>query len=590
MSGYPGGFYPGGGYPGGAPRAGAPADDVHVVTDSAAASESAVRGGSTTFVGDLADAVDYETVVDRAGDGDGATASESAIVAGLSAPSAAEVDDAATAAETVTTTGLGSSVPPPPVVIATSFARFVPHVGADEADTRLDLTAAPWSVLFEGTSWEPAEMNTQRSSSMLVDGETVTGMAARNRILRVRLMLNASTDDDAAVALGALDRELDRDENVLWWQPTDQLPRMWLHTYRSPRYTPRLDLGIGLHTIDLEIESAPYFLGDPDSFPITISRDPSVSGNPCYVDLPAIKGDAATELYLTTTSTGLSQRRVAFAVRSRGTPANVPWYRQAEVLTPGTDAATGAGGTQASGPGQNIIVVDFGSGNNFDAQRLTGAFPGSGTPSRDWYGTYRMFVRARVSDSSTTVRLRGGNGMSLNRPASIPVGLPGPVWRWMDLDLVSFPAGNPGRNAGYGQAHAVAGSFLWVNAERIDGAGDLHLDGVMLLPADERYALVTFSTVSGGSYFVVDAPSGEVYPLNSAGGLSLPTGVVPGYDGDLPSVVPGAANRLFILAGVDTTYQMGTGAEVGTAMAIAGSDSFNVTVWPKYKTLRGDSS
>ncbi len=517
---------------------------------------------TNTNVTDSAWVSDWDTVTDGLGTGDEtAVAVESVATTGLGFGNKA-VDDEANAVDSAVAVGLdtggGTTTP------GDCDVRFVDGISLSAA-TRFDFFGPSWTVLFEGSDTTPPEMADQRASSMLVDGELVTASVWRNRIVTLVLLLKASTPQQAAVELRDLARELNRTTNVLWWQPNTALPPTFFRTYRSPDYQIEADWGINLHRVTLRLEAEPLARDLAENLTATINFDPAAATNPCYVDLPAVKGDVPSPLYITSASTSLSGRKVALATRRRGDPDAFTWYRQADALTLGAD--TTVTGPDSSASGGSAARVSFATDTSSVA-RVSGTFPIDGG-SVDWRGTYRMFARVRLNGSTTVIKVAGGTTMSRNQAVTLTAASAS-NYVLLDLDRVRIPYGNAGRAAGFGPESAAAAATLLVYAERVSGIGTCDIDYVFLVPADMDYVLAQCPTVSGGSQVVFDGPNAAVYGRNSAGDLTASTGIVAHYGGTLPQVDPAQANRLFLLPGVESNTST---PQTGTAV-------LNLTYWP----------
>lgn len=536
--------------------------------------------GTPTLAADAATIVDTDTTVAGLGQDDAASTSDSAIATGLGVGTDVSVSDDATVTDAAVAVGLDAAPPPPPEPPDTTLAsniRFVDGASAS-AQIRMDLDAGYWRALFDGTDAALPGMDDMRVSSMFSDGEYIAASAYRNRTIKLTLLLDAPNAATAATEIQKLQRELDRDTNVLQWQPNVNLPSMYFFTYRGPDVTSNLDWGLQNHRFELDIEAEPFAIGDPVTSNVTVNADPAVVSNPGYFDMSDVKGDAPTPLYITTTAAQVgSGALTAWAVRRHGTPANVRWYRRADDtgLTLGVDAAR-VTGRPDTGSGTTVRVT-FAT-TTASALRLSGVFPYTGSGSVDWRGLYRVFVRAA---STGTVRMQVATGTDTasrgQRVLLDPNGI-GPAYSVTDLGLVQLPVGNVGRRAGYGSEHAASGSLLYFYAEQAS-SGTLEIDWIRLVPTDECYGLAAPPTWSGGSGAgcAFDGVANETYARNSAGELAHYGTRVPYVDGQLPEVSPTAAvNRVFMVPGIDAA----------SAVANASAISLQVTYWPRYLLAR----
>lgn len=523
---------------------------------------------------------DWDATTAGIGQDETATLSESAVTVGLGVGNSSQLGaDNIGLSESARTVGLNTGPPPPPITAFNSVIRWVDSVSST-AGVRMDLENSYWTVRFDATSTPTPQMEDQRSSSMLADGELISASVYKNRTVHLDLLLKAPTASIAATEIQRLQRELDRDTNVLMWQPDTRLPAWYFRTYRGPDVTSDLDFGLVLHQFQIAIEAESFALGERvDLGSMTVSFDPAAADNPCYLDLAGIKGDVDTPLYITTADTKFSARRIAMATRRRGTPANMRWYRHASTLSPAVDAAQSTGGQAQGASGAPIVKVNFAT-TPANTTRLSGTFPAATQGSADWAGTYRVFARLRLNiNSVVNVQLATGTTVaSRNQKVTLDQATAG-SFITVDLGLVHLPVANAGRNAGYGPAHPVGGSTLYLLMERLSGTSTVDIDFMFLMPADEDYALVQFPQITNGSQAVMDGPNGDVYSQNQNGELEGPTGaVVPYADATLPSVSPSAlTNRVFLL----------TGLEAGALTTpISGQAVVDLAYWPRYLLVR----
>lgn len=538
--------------------------------------------GTGSLAADAASVTDWDTATAGLGSDEAARGAESALTSGLGAVNADEpVTDTAQGTESVRTTGLGSVTPPPPppVVVVVeagdTVVRFVDSVSVT-AGLRMSLSNTYWTVLHKGTETPPPPMRDQRSDSMLCDGSLITGSVYENRTITLALQLKAPTAAIAATEIQSLQRELDRETNVLYWQPNTLLPAQWIRTYRGPDVTQDIDWGINLHHFTVTIEAEPLAIGAPVTRTVTMYNDPNASTNPCWVEFQDVLGDVATPLYLKSADTILGGRKVAVGTRRRGSPSSVTWFRQAENpgMTLGADAVVNT--ANASGASSSSMVrVSFAS-TPANAVRLSGLFPAASGGTTDWRGAYRVFMRARLNNGVIKVQVATGTTVaSRNQQVTLAETS---SWMWYDLGVVNLPVGNVGRQAGYGAEFPGGPSTLRFYAEQAS-SGSFDIDNIFLMPADETYALAQLPTMNVGASVVMDGVNGDVYPVTAAGELAESTGsFIPYADGQLPTVSPGAVNRLFILAGV-------TGANLQET-TFGSFYSLDVTYWPLYRVIR----
>jgi hypothetical protein len=453
--------------------------------------------------------------------------------------------------------------------MATSRIQFVDSI-SDTATLRLDLDAAPWRVLQAGTDTPPPPLRRVVSQSFLTDGATIPQTAYDNRIITLALQVSSKNPDVVATQLQKLNRELNRDQNILRWQPDTSQPAQYFRTFRAPDYDPNMDYGVGTHGVVVAIPAEPFGYGPMQTLgTFTINNDPAAGSNPLYFDTSAVIGDVETPLYITHT-TNFAGFTALLAVRRRGTPSAGVYVVQAEAMTQGTDTATAAGGATFSGSGSNESTTTFSSVSDY-ADRLTAILP-SNTASADLRGTYRVFARQKKSASGSVMwqhlRLAG----NIDNPTNIVPD--STAFMHNDLGLIQIPSGVNAPSDGYGPALGAIGVSCVLRATRTSGSGSLQTDYFLLAPADQEMAIVDWPGTPGSTTWVYDGPNDECYwrgssPVNYA--LSASGGSAPIYRGGLPLVSPNQANRVFF---------------VKLDGAVSDQTSITVSYWPRYLLMR----
>ena len=156
------------------------------------------------------------------------------------------------------------------------IVRFVDKI-ATSPTTRLDLMAAPWSVMTRGTDVSPPELDRAMVSTLLTDGVRVPAAAYGHRILKLQLMLAATSFEAAQTAYQALARELDRPTNILMWQPNGASSPVFFRTFRTDAGAVGEFLDwAAKKTITISILAEPFAYGQRvDLSPVTVYNDPA---------------------------------------------------------------------------------------------------------------------------------------------------------------------------------------------------------------------------------------------------------------------------------------------------------------------------
>lgn len=292
-----------------------------------------------------------------------------------------------------------------------------------------------------------------------------------------------------------------------------------------------------------------------------------------------VLGDVETPLFLRFAAADVraTGRYVsAVGVRRRGTPSAVPHLLQAETMTPLTGTTLQANDPVMTGPGQNFMRVATFTGS---ACLTTPTHPLAA--STDVRGTYRVFARIRKGTGGDGITLQlqygiGGGGLiTSERVATLPAGT---TIRWVDLGLLQIPVGPDPVADGYsGVPLAAEGIRISLLPQRVSGSGHLDIDCVLLLPADDRFAVVKWPEDTGPVDLIADAAASQIYAVGAAGQVypCAPTELA----GALPVVSPAQDTRVFFALEVGDTSIAG---DVKTETTLV-----TPSYWPRYLYVRG---
>jgi hypothetical protein len=245
------------------------------------------------------------------------------------------------------------------------------------------------------------------------------------------------------------------------------------------------------------------------------------------------------------------------AARRRGV-TGTPFFMQAESANVlGADTTFPANDAAMSGTSNNYSRTTFATDASITARLSYVPWPTPHLPTKDQRGTYRVFacVRKTVAADQIKVGLEYLGG-------SVPVGgvatyvvndlvtlsTSTTARQIVDLGLVQVPAGTDPIYDGYsGVEIGVLGRDLHLRAGRTSGTGNLDVDYLLFVPADDRLSIVDWGDASATTdEFAVDAvsqmvytriTSGEIYPAGSA--------QVAGSVGVMAS--PGGPTRLYFV-------------------------------------------
>lgn len=475
------------------------------------------------------------------------------------------------------------------------YLAFVDSIGTNPT-VRLDLsggTRGPFNFR-DGSRMDPPPLRRSIPASLLADGGTPTSAAYDNRnvVLQLQPMVNGKfmAPDAAAAQMQLLFRELDRPFNFLRYQAGTAAP-VFFRTYRSGPDAVDFDPIQKQLTVTLLAE--PFALGLKEVISgVTVTNNPAAGANGMFADITAsqAKGDVETPLSVTftngTAGLGATGRlRSALSMRRRGTPSATPFFLQAEAMTMSiADTTVQANSAAMSGAGSNFVRTTFAT-SAIMANRLqtTTRFPTSA--SVDARGTYRVFARVRQNTAADVIDMRLLYGSSTIQITGDTVRLPvdtgpsAPTIKYVDLGLMQIPIGyDPVYDGASGVELSAEGNFLFVQAQRVSGAGSLDIDVLLFVPADDRLELIKWPEVqnfSTDSFVAEGGARPAAYCLNTSGQVSS-TELIEIAGGGM-MITPGRVNRLFFVRDVGT----GT-AQTGAGDSVTATNVLTLSYFPRY--------
>lgn len=426
--------------------------------------------------------------------------------------------------------------------------------------------SAPLEVMADGSSFGTPELRKARTSTLLTDGDLVAASSYGNRLLRMRIKLGAdmANKDAAAAQVQLIARELDRETNFLRYRPGTTQP-VFFRTLRSDFSAIEWD-GVSAFAT-MEVEAEPFAFGLPETVSgIVVTNDPAAVSNGMFFDVSGVKGDVEAATQIADTSNAFYNSTIWLATRRRGTVANTPFVKQAEAMSLGTDTTLPGNDATMSGSGSNYARCTFATATM--QMRLQSSFPTNTTT--DARGVYRVIAGIKQSVSSDEITLQ----VRIISPASGDVVFTGDTIspinsstrQHVDLGLISVPFGaDPIYDGPSGVLLAPNTYTLQLRAARVSGSGNLDIDYLLFLPADEQQAPVRIGNDSNGNY-VFDSYLDAVYS-RASGKVDLTADIV--VQGGLPSLLPNVTNRIFLVR--DTS-----GADITKTV------SMSYTYWPRY--------
>lgn len=313
-----------------------------------------------------------------------------------------------------------------------------------------------------------------------------------------------------------------------------------------------------------------------------INNDPAAATTGMFLDVAgsSIIGDVETPLFLKVGASSVvtsGRRQSAVGVRRRGVPSVVPLVWQMEASSLFTDTTLQANDAAMSGSGQNYLRCSFATTTSLVTRAGWSTWPAA--PSVDNRGTYRAFLRCRKNTAGpSTVLVALGASLSGVAVNSGTVEVTNTVLRWVDLGLIQIPIGADPSTDGYsGTQLPVAGMDWRIYGQLGSGSATLDLDALVLIPADDRLALIKWPDASTATSFICDGARSQVYAVGANGEVQ---GVQPiELAGALPIVTPSQDTRLVWMQ------------DVGQTSISSDSKTATTTVtpyyWPRYLYVRG---
>jgi hypothetical protein len=303
----------------------------------------------------------------------------------------------------------------------------------------------------------------------------------------------------------------------------------------------------------------------------------------CCWDITGVKGDVETPLFMSIAQGSISspdRRQSVIAVRRRGTPSAAPFVLQAEAMSLVGTADTTLGAANdplMSGPGQNYLRTTF---VTFATMRRRASIdPWPAAASDDVRGTYRVYGRTRKAVGADVISMRlvwgGGGSLIFNDIATLRAASDNIV-QYADLGLVQFPVGADPVTDGYsGDELAARGLYFEIQAARTSGTGNLDIDCLVFMPADDRQALISWAIDAAATAFVVDPARTMIYAVGASGEVRT-AGLIE-LTSALPMVSPAVTNRIAFL---QDTGQLSAGGDL-----LANSTTISPYYWPRYLSV-----
>lgn len=460
------------------------------------------------------------------------------------------------------------------------LVRFVDSIAASPT-VRLDLNdEVSWWV--KSFAAPPPRLRRAVSQNAMRDGINVSSSQYDARVVTLELDLKTTTQDLNATEIQKLARELDRADNFLMYQPTGASKPVFFRLYRSDlSQIESLTGSNAFRRPTIELLAEPFALGLLETLgPFTVAYDPAAA-NGCYFDCTGVIGDVDALPSISWPQAAAASSFV-YGVRRRGTPSAMPFLLQAETMTAGTDTSVQANSANYSGAGSNWMKCTFATSSALVTRVSTTDFPS--TDIVDARGQYRVYGRFSFDGSavsSATVQLWSptgsgllGSAFALGAAVSIPGPLAGTNYAVIYLGLVQIPLGADPVAKQDGTSLTVDGVGLQVRCG-LSGSGNLGIDYLLFMPADDRMGIVSEGTGVAGADTVLDANANAIWTRTSGGAVAS-VDAQSAMVGGFPALTPNVTNRVTFRP-LPTTS---TSPYISTTVAVT------VTYHPRYLFVR----
>lgn len=462
--------------------------------------------------------------------------------------------------------------------------RFVDGISTTPT-VLLDLNDVTNYRLAEGWSFAPPELQRASSSSLLVDGDTVSASVYSNREIRLPLLLSSTTAAGRATLLSKLVKQIDKPTGWLEWRPDGIASSVFFRVLRSGQTYDRLDLRQGDGQVTLNLSAEPFGYGQREMLgPWVVSSDPVNLVNGLSVDLTgtAIKGDVKTPLYLWTTTelTNTSANTVLIGTKTTPFTESVvfefPFEGNAGLDTTPSGAADPI---YSSG---DYFRTTFASNNTLTTPRIQVARLEA--PK----GKHRLLLAVRKGNAGDTFALRA----SVSSYAHATPAAPMQTFTWgattglgvyiLDLGLFQSPVGGNTDSNGLAPGADAGGIDISIYAQRLSGSSHLDFDFLYMLPVQGTYMASQMSqggtaTVNAWAWDSINETFRRLTGANAAadpftnvievGGSPTSTA------GAWPVLAPGNVNTLLLWPRANIN---------GSGSSAQNTATFRAAYWPRY--------
>lgn len=462
--------------------------------------------------------------------------------------------------------------------------QFVADMVTASPTVLLDINSVASGMwVGDGYNISPPAYDKGRVGNPMRHGQRVVRSSAANWVLNLPIQVNAATNTAAGTTIQGLGLQL-RVDGILKYQASGASNPVFFRTFADPEMAMEVTKTLVQNAkVVLQLECEPFAYSprvEVTNSPFTLSNDPAAGSNGMFIDVASVQGDVETPLFLLATSTGATNGLVSkwthVSTRRRGTPSNYSNVVQAEAMTLGTNAAVTPDATFSGG---SKLRVTPGTATN--VLRASDTFPANGTSTVEPRGEYTVYARLAktVAGDTWTAQLKYGIDSTApvaNDAVTLPAGVAGPFN--VNLGKIPVPPWSDPANHGFsGISLKVLMPFVGLYAARTVGTGNLDIDFLYFMPADDSTVIVKWpstdttyaldsTSAEGGSAYAVTTALDEVITTAS------PAQIVGG--GGFPELIPGQTNRVHIMRQVDPA---------GTTDGVTSTTTLRAYYWPRWR-------
>jgi hypothetical protein len=420
------------------------------------------------------------------------------------------------------------------------------------------------------------------ANNSLTEGAEPVGGRYDNRILKCTVGIQG-TEEEREARFSALMVQLSKPRNLIMYRPFPADQPVFFRTMRSDDTIISNRGGASkIWRVTMNIMAEPYAIGERRQVAsgVVVQSNPVQGTNPIYFDMSGIIGDSPTPAFARVVGVN-SGGVVLLAQRTRNNPAGVTLFLQVESATLDADTVVWTGANYSpTGGTNNATRTTFGTNSLINRLSYTNLFTGGDPLSRR--GTYRVLLKGTSSTANTVFKIRYRLGVSpdfVHGPTTTMSNFPsgGPTdLQIMDLGVMQWPPFQSPQKIGYSELEPDFGTATFsIQAQRVSGTGNLELDYIYFMPADERLCAV--HTVLNPDGLIIDGPNDMTYGIDAGVNpfgasnrrIDNAGGIVARYGG-LPYLVPGVTNRWYTIESKATPFETNT---------------WDVWYWPRWREV-----